>query len=537
MHVSNNIFILGVGMELILDIIYIYIALFSIYYFILAVRSLNEKSLKLFRKYSAGIEPVTLSVVVYSHNNYEALKSIINQLKQQTYPIQNFIIQVILDNCTDHSEELFEEKFDNIRVLNLNDGVTVGKDQAISILIEGMREDNVIDSYVFLDVDRFIEPNFLETVNKALSVAPAVTGQTIIIENDNFTLSEKIRNCYVKYSNNFIRKARALMGLSDKIDGSFMAIKKDFVEKIDALDLKDINTELKYSLLLSSLGYPCRFVSDLKTYVKSYNYKFERPSLSYRIRLFKQCFTKLFTFKFKFIEHIFSLIAPSALVVILLSVFYLALSLKYYFMFSFIIVFTIFSLLLLAFAISIIKSGLYAKDFIYLAIYPIYSIGHILDNLPPYRFIKKYFFHKNSKKDIQKYTVKVIASNGKANIPCKLDLISENGLAKVIFRFKKKKFTSSKQIRMVEALNELTSKLNDYGFNLKICYCCEYFSSVVDGSQNMIQGECNYQFKGRDPNETLNTLLWNSCSACKSKKLISIIEDIRLNQKDESWAD
>ena len=32
------------------------------------------------------------------------------------------------------------------------------------------------------------------------------------------------------------------MGLSDRINGSFMCIKKDFVEKVDALDIKDINS-------------------------------------------------------------------------------------------------------------------------------------------------------------------------------------------------------------------------------------------------------------------------------------------------------
>ena len=310
-----------------------------------------------------------------------------------------------------------------------------------------------------------------------------------------------------------------------------MCIKKDFVERIDALDLKDINTELKYSILISTLGYPCRYAPYLKSYVKSFDFDLQRPSLSYRVHMFKQCFTKLFTLNFKFIEHICSLIAPSGLVAIILSLCYLYLSAKYYFMFNFIIVFTIFSLLLLGFAISILRAELFAKDFFYLAMYPAYSILHILDNLPPYRFIKKYFFHNDGrKKDIQKYTVKVLATNGKANIPCKLDLISENGMAKVVFTFKKKKFTSNRQIRMVEALNELISKLNDYGFHLKICYCCEYFSSIVDGTKNMIHGECSYEFAGRKSDEVLTTLLWNSCSACKPKKIMSVIEDIRLNQ-------
>lgn len=519
-------------MELILNVIYIYIGIFSIYFFILALKSLNDKKFRLDRKYAMNAEQEVLCVVLYSHNNYEALKNMLNQLKHQTYPVPNFIIHVILDNCTDNSLELIEDS-NNIKVLNLNDGVTVGKDQAISILLESLRQDNLVNSYVFLDVNRFIEEDFLENVNRALTVHPVVTGQTIVIDNEDLTKSERIKICYNKYVNSFVRRARALMGLSDKIDGSFLCIKKDFVESIDALDIQDINTELKYSVLLSSLGYPCLFVPDLKTYVKAEDFQLERPSLSYRVKLFQQCFTKLFTFNFKFVEHIWSLIAPSALITILLSLFYIILSIKYYFVFSLIVVFTIFSMLLIGFAISVLKAEIAAKDFWYLAMYPFYSIGYILDNLPPYRFIKKHIFKSDKKaKDIQKYSVKVIATNGKANIPCKLDLISDNGMARVIFTFKNKKFKTSKQIRMVEALNELTSKLKDYGFQLKICYCCEYFSSIVDGSKNMVQGECRYDFAGRKFDDILTTLLWNSCDACCPKKVISVIEDIRLNQRD-----
>ncbi|MGN1125189.1 MAG: glycosyltransferase [Candidatus Gastranaerophilaceae bacterium] len=516
-------------MELILDLIYIYIAIFSIYYFVLALRSLNEKRLFLDLKYSVNANKSMLCTIIYAHNNYEALKNMIEQLMNQSYPMQNQIIYVILDNCSDHSEDIIPENL-NIRVLNLNDGVTVGKDQAIPILLESLRQDTSIDSYVFLDVDRYIENDFLENVNVALNMSPVVSGQTVIIENENLTFSERIVTTYTKYFNHFIRKSRTLFKLSDRIDANLFAIRKDFVEKIDALDIKDVNTELKYSILLSKLGYPCIYVPTIKSYVKSYNYKLVRPSITYRISLFKQCLPQLFTKNFKFIENVFSLIAPSALVTAVLTVFFLCLTFNFYFLFSFTVVFTVFSLLLLGFAISIIKSELFAKDFLYLVLYPFYSVEHILKNLPPVRFIRKYFFKNTPKRDIQKYTVKVLATNGKANIPCKLDLISENGLAKVVFTFKTKKFTSSRQIRMVEALNELTTKLNDYGFQLKICYCCEYFSSIVDGSQNMVKGLCNFQFKNRTEGEELQTILWNSCSACKPKKQISIIEDIRMNQ-------
>ncbi|MBR2526554.1 glycosyltransferase family 2 protein [bacterium] len=514
-------------MDLILDIIYLYIGIFSIYFFILGIRNLNDRKFLRYKKYATLIEKSMLCVVLYAHNNYEYLKNMLSQLSKQNYPADKFVIQVILDNCNDHSEELISAS-SNIRLMNLNDGVTVGKDQAVSILLESLRQDDLIDSYVFVDINRYVEEDFLDNANFALSISPVISGNTIVIENDNLTFSEKIKIAYQKFNSNFVRKARSLLGLSDRIEGSLLAIKKDFVEKIDALDIQDINTELKYSILISSLGYPCLFIPFWKSYIKSFDFEIKRPSLSYRISLFRQCLTKLFTFRIKFIEHILSLVAPSGLVAILLSVFYLLFTLKYYFICSFIIVFTIFSFLILGFALGLLKSELYAKDFLFLSLYPLYSIFHILDNLPPYRFFKKYILNsENSKKDIQKYSVKVIASNGKANVPCKLDFISENGMARVVFSFKKKKFTSSRQIRMVEALNELTAKLNDYGFNLKICYCCEYFSSIVDGTTNMITGVCNYPFKDKSKDEPLSTLIWNSCSICKLKKITSVIEDIR----------
>ncbi len=517
-------------MELIFNLVYIYIAVFSIYFFILGIRSLNEKTSLFGKNRFVDNDSLKLALVIYSHNNYDELRNIIKQIKLQKYPPNNVVIHVILDNCNDHSLELIQED-SSIKIMNVNDGVTIGKDQAISILIESQRQDNSFDAYVFLDVDRFIEEDFLANVNKALLQYPVLTGQTIIIDNNNLSKTEKIKLCYSKYFNNFLNKSRSMLGLASNINGSFLCIKKDFLEKVDSLDLKDINSELKYSILLSKIGYPCIFDYNLKTYQKSYNYKLERPSITFRLKMFKQCFSQIFTTNYKFIEHVFSLIAPSALVVSALSIFYLFYTNKYYFMFNFLVVFTIFSMLLLGFAIGILKAELYAKDFLYLIAYPFYSLKHIFTNFPVCRFFNKNFFTKKNKKNIQKYTVKVIATNGKSNIPCKLDLISDNGLAKVVFSFKKKKFTSSRQIRMVEALNELTRKLNDYGFDLKICYCCKYFTSIVDGTQNMVQGECSFEFKNRKPDEQLKTLLWNSCSVCTPKKVKSIIEDIQNTQQ------
>lgn len=467
-----------------------------------------------------------LCVVIYTHNNFEALKLMLKQLTNQSYGSTDFFIQVILDNCNDHSEELINE-FTNLKTLNLSDGVTVGKDQSISILTESLRLNDNIDAYVFLDVNRFIESDFLENVNIALTKSLAITGNTVIIENA-LTRVEKIKTTYQKYMTNFVRKSRSLFGLSDIVDSNIFAINKKLLDKIDMIDFKDINSELKFSLILSKSGVPCQFAYNVKTYIKIYNFNFEKPSLSKRIMLFKDCFSQLFTLNYKFNEHVFSLISPNIFAIIVLTAFFLSLSFKYYFLFNFSFVFLIFSMLLLGFAISIIKAEIYAKDFLYLLGYPFISLVHILDNLPPYRFIKKLtgFTKKSVKKNVSKYSIRVQATDGKSLVPCKLDLISENGLAKVIFRFKSKNFTTGNHIRMYEAIQELTSKLNEYGFVLKICQCCEYFTSNIDGSKNMVKGFCNFKFKNRQLGVELETVLWNTCPACNPQKNQSIIEEI-----------
>ena len=95
-------------MELILDILFIYVLLYSIYFFALSIRNLNDKSFKIEKRYSQYDTKDNLAVIVYAQNNKVTLENLIKELKMQDYPINNFSVFVILDNCTDGSERLFE---------------------------------------------------------------------------------------------------------------------------------------------------------------------------------------------------------------------------------------------------------------------------------------------------------------------------------------------------------------------------------------------------------------------------------------------
>ena len=247
--------------------------------------------------------------MIYAHNNKDTLQNLIRELKSQDYPIGNFKVFLILDNCTDGSQNFYlNDNF--IHTINIKDVGTIGKDQAISILLEQLAQDDYIDSFVFIDADRSIAPDFLSTVNATLVKNSVISGETII-DTQNFGPVDKIKAAYQKYHMNFLRRARSLFGLASQADSGVFIIKKEIINQIGDVDFKDINSELKYSLLLSRIGCKCTYNPNIQTIVDSANYEFKKPRFSARLNLFRNGILQIFSKNFVFNEHVLSLIYPN----------------------------------------------------------------------------------------------------------------------------------------------------------------------------------------------------------------------------------
>ena len=517
----------GIDMEIILDILYIYVTVYTLVFLALALRNLSDKPFKTERRLAQYEEKDNLAVVIYAHNNKNTLAQLIQQLKLQDYPIDNFKVFVLLDNCCDGSEDLFKrEPF--IKVINIQDVGTIGKDQAVSMLIERLSNDRSIDTYVFIDGDRSIPADFLSTINCALTRNSALSGETLMLTH-NLGPVDKIKAAYQKYHMNFLRQARSLFGLAARADSGVFIIKKAIVDQIGEIDFKDINSELKYSLLLSKIGFPVSYNPNIQTYVDTLNYEFKQPRLSARIDLFKNCFRQINIKNFAFTEHTLSLLYPNLWLIAFVYLWALHHSYRYSFMVDFRIVLFSVIVLLTAFGISLINSRLTIFETVRLCLYPIYSICHIIKNFPPIRGIRnKLAKREDLPAGTEKLAVDVMVMAGKnqTHLPCRLEFISESGLAKIKFIYKKKKYITRSHLRMIDALQELKAKLNEYNFVIKICSCCEYFKSCPDGSRNMLKGTCNSDFPSPHLNETKETLIWNSCSEFKPGKVETFIEEL-----------
>lgn len=515
-------------MEIILDILFIFVSLYTLYFLALSLRNLNDRVFEKEKRYAQFEEKDNLAVVIYAHNNKKTLANLIAEIKSQDYPINNFKVYVILDNCSDGSQELFiEENF--IHVIDVKDVGTIGKDQAVSLILERLSENQLIDSYVFLDADRSIAGDFLTTVNSALLKSSAISGETLI-DMSGLGPVDRVKAAYQKYHMNFIRKARSLFGLAAQADSGVFIIKKDIVDKIGEIDFKNIDTELKYSLLLSKIKCKCSYNPNIQTIVDTANYRFRKPRLSQRLLLFKNCFTQIFKNNFVFGEHVISLLYPNIWIVMLVYAGLLKHSLYYQFMVDFKIVLLSFITLLIGFGLSLINAKLTIKEIGYLCLYPLYSLCHIVNNFPLVRIVKnKIRGVEDLPEGTEKMSVDVVVMAGNKDLNCKLEFISEKGLSKVRFIFKNKKFTTSTHIRMIDALQELKMKLDEHGFILRICNCCSYFQSNVDGSTNMLKGFCTSDYPAPSLAEPKNTIIWNTCTNFTPAKLNNIISEM-INQ-------
>ncbi len=512
-------------MEFILYLIYAYVLIYSLYLLVLSLRNLKDKPFSIERKYSRYDDTKNnFAVIIYSHNHKECLQELIEELKMQDYPLGNFRVYAVLDDCNDGSEKLFER--DNfVHVVNIQDIGTLGKNKAVSMLLDELKKDNTIDAYVFIDGTRRIAPEFLTLANAALKKNDAVTGE-LTINRENLDIVDRIKAVYKKYQANFFKQSRSLLGLATNVDSGLFIIKKSVLDEIEDINFKDINSELEFSLLLSQTGHKCVYNPNIQSFILGQDCSFKKPRLTKRFKLLKTNFKNLKTINFAFIEHVCSLLNPNCWTLIGIYAILIAYSYHCQFIvkcnaviFSAVILFAIFGL-------SLVNAKLNWKETLLLMLYPVYSICHIIKNFPPVRYLLKKI-GANTDKEVDKLTIDVMVQTKHGDRGCKLEFIStESGLSKIRFIYKNKKYTTSSHLRMIDALQQLRSKMDDYGLVLKICSCCANFTSCPDGSTNMLKGKCHNEFPSPLLAEPRQTLIWNSCSCFEPAQVNNIIEEM-----------
>ncbi len=509
-----------------LALLFLYVIIFTLYYTLCVFKSTRAKKFLQTQKYNAAAMPHNIIVIIYARNNESTIVPLLEALNKQNYNKEHYQTHIILDHCTDNSSNILEF-IGGAKIWRVGENAPIGRDEAISWILEGLLSYQNVDAFVFLSADRYINENFISSINANLYTEKILVGSTDYLVKTK-TLLNAIKTTYHSYINRIIDCGRSLSGLASVVDSDIFVIKKEVLDKIKCVDFKDTNSELKYTTLLVRNGFIPKFCPLIKTYTSIDNFKSRKPAISFKISLVWNCLPLFIKSTPKFGEFLLSTLSPNFWMLILIYAGLLSFTSTYeltsFPIINFNSVFLFFGLLVLAFAASLFTSKIGAKNFIYLFMFPIYSLLKIFTHVPVINAITNKLTNKKTDEDKEMSTVDVLVTDGKNNLKCKLDLISESGLVKAVFRFKKKKYSSSSQIRMVDAIKEVCDKLNEHGFRIKICQSCGYFNLKMDGSTNMVKGYCNRLVAQRESDVPMDTILWNACPYYVPQEVNKIID-------------
>jgi len=482
---------------------------FTLFQLYVVFCSSKYKIWKLRYKYNPSKYNQNYNVVIYSHNSAEAVVELLENLKKQDYPIDKVKINIILDNCTDNSSNLLEI-LGGAKIWRITtDQKPIGRNAAFEWFLDRTLAFENTNTFVFLDAKNRINPYLLNNINNAISEFPIVIGR-IRHQSENTILSIII-DLYEKLHYNISLKGRSMAGLSNFISTEILAIRQEVLEKVRFITVKNQNTEMLYSILLSKAKFPMIYSDEVSVFSRE-----DSTIKTFALKKHKEFLDKLKTFNYsinllkssacnKSKELVVSLLYPNDAIIFCLFSSLIAISCNdefilgtklplYLLSFSFIT--TIYTMLLAKFSwfevmiwpIKIITSplALLGKNIYKIKLKkPNWKFKKIEFNLT----IPKFEFPK-FKKNHPKNTTNVLVTNGTRDIPCELEIENKDGLYTSILWFNNKKTCSNKFLRAADSLAELSEKLYDRNLVLKVCQNCGYFEPVQDGKHDYMNGSC-----------------------------------------------
>ena len=201
--------------------------------------------------------------IIAARNEEAVIGNLVRSLKDQDYPAELSEIYVIPNNCTDNTEKAaMEAGADIIHV----SGPIRFKGDALKQAFRQLRKKTDIDAFLIFDADNIADPGYFRAMNDAFLSGAEVTKSRIDSRNP---YSSWVSGCYGLYYtifNRFFNEARSRAGLSPKLIGTGLGIKRDTLYSMGGWNTVTIaeDTEFNADAILADLDI--RWVPEAVTY-------------------------------------------------------------------------------------------------------------------------------------------------------------------------------------------------------------------------------------------------------------------------------
>lgn len=527
---------------IILDLIAWIVFLFLTYYILIRLYiiscSSKGKILEIEKRNYVNKFQQNINIIIYSHNNTDTILELIEALRKQEYDPDKYLINIILDNCSDDSAKVLEI-LGGTRLWRINTDIgPIGRNKSIAWLLERILTSENTNAFVFINADCLVKPDFLLQINNAIYDNPVIAGEILPVNSKLNFMSTLI--CFKnKIQNKILKQGRHCASLSNILDENIWAVRQDILEKINFSITDNGFEEYEFSLKLAKAGIPIVNIPAFQCYkpmlenfknivLESYKTKYKR------FITLKNNIPNLFNKSdFRAKELILSLFYPSGTTFILLTIMLAIFSIKENSLFIHTIKIKSIIILDFGYLLTEFLAILFAR-----CSFEEYKSGILWIFIAPSVFIFSLFrginlnisfkltLPKNlltNNKIADKQIIETTVTDGKKELPCRLELKQFDNYSQVIFKFNEKNLTSLKHSRIDLALEEIVKKLDSHGFTLKVCLNCSYFKLNESMAQkfNGEQGYCLFDNITKNYKAMEYSYIWNCCKNIISDKNVA----------------
>lgn len=231
--------------------------LFSLYFFAIALFALKR------RKPVPVSAPATRFACLIAARNEEAvIASLVNSLRQQSYPPELCDIYVIPNNCTDRTEAAARDA--GARIFRCLRPVRC-KGDTLREAVERLLPLNY-DAFCVFDADNLVHPEFLARMNDALLAGAQVCKGAMRVKNPK---DGPLAGCYGLYFtlfDLFYSRARMNCGLSAKLVGTGFAVRREVLERLGGWRTETIAEDAEFAALCARHGIRIHYVPEAVTW-------------------------------------------------------------------------------------------------------------------------------------------------------------------------------------------------------------------------------------------------------------------------------
>lgn len=522
-------------LDFVLFVIFVYLILYGIYLLSINAKAIISSKSFLFENSpdkfkNQHIKKNKICIIIFANSKSKQLEPLLQALNEQSYDREYYSVHCIF--AKDSNSLLYTpDCISGAQIHCIENPEFFKKNKALNLFIEKLIQNSKFDAYAFLGADRYVMSDYVENVNIALNKTKSqiLTGKTTVVpEFKNHLIRAKVIEAKQEFKNNTVNIVRRMFNLASVIDSDNCVITSDILEKTGRICFETREDELKYSLFLASNGIKPLYSPFIETVVEAQTYNPITAGFGVRVSLFRYYSKFLFRKPWYFIEFVLSMLQPNVAVVAILYFLLLYSSFKFISTINIKCIFHLGIFYLIVWFLGFFASKLNPLKAFLFILYPFYSFAFNFKKIT--KDISKRALLKTitEEKNIKSATIDAYVTDGIRNIMCKMDLISEDGMRRVILRFRKKRMISDESIRMYDAISNISKKIENHGAVLKVCQNCAYFKTVQDGTVDLLKGIC-YAHMGKNLKE-FETLIWNRCNNFKIRPAENVINTLNNNR-------